>query len=79
MIHRQQIFKISKILGNTPLHILLSNETEKSAIVKLLLEWGAPLFARNNNDETCFEMIQQKSNILRNIRIGKIKLFQIPF
>jgi hypothetical protein len=51
---------------------LLSNSTEKYALVKLLLERGAPLFARNHNDETCFEIIQQKrSSLLRNIHIGR--------
>jgi ankyrin repeat protein len=56
--------------GNTPLHILLSNNTEEYGLaVKLLLERGAPLYARNQNDASCFEIIRQKSpNLLKMLR-----------
>lgn len=57
--------------GDTPLHILLSNQMDKYGIVKLMLDWGAPLYARNNNDETCFEIIRKKCNLMRTIRIGR--------
>lgn len=57
--------------GDTPLHILLSNPIDKHCIVKLLLDWGAPLYARNKNDETCFQLIQKKYNIMRTVRVGR--------
>lgn len=57
--------------GNTPLHIFLKSSYEKYAIIRLLLEWGAPLFARNHQNEVCFETIQQKANLVQNVRIGR--------
>lgn len=72
--HKIKIMSFSIILENTPLNILLANGLDKYALVKLLLDWGAPLHSRNvNNNETCFEIIQKKSNLMKSIRIGRCK------
>uniref|UniRef100_A0A183BVA8 ANK_REP_REGION domain-containing protein n=1 Tax=Globodera pallida TaxID=36090 RepID=A0A183BVA8_GLOPA len=58
--------------GNTPLHILLlTSSIDRHAIVKALLDMGAPLFARNRHNDTCFDLIRGKPGILRTLRIGR--------
>uniref|UniRef100_A0A914IBR1 Sex-determining protein fem-1 n=1 Tax=Globodera rostochiensis TaxID=31243 RepID=A0A914IBR1_GLORO len=58
--------------GNTPLHILLlTSSIDRHAIVKALLDMGAPLFARNRHNDTCFDLIRRKPGILRTLRIGR--------
>ncbi|KAL3080011.1 hypothetical protein niasHT_034569 [Heterodera trifolii] len=58
--------------GNTPLHVLLlTSSIDRHAVVKSLLDVGAPLFARNRHNATCFELIRRKPNIFRTLRIGR--------
>ncbi|VDO34825.1 unnamed protein product [Onchocerca flexuosa] len=47
-------------LGNTALHTVLLSSNPRQSIVKLLLENGAALLARNNDDQTCLELISAK-------------------
>ncbi|KAL3982887.1 Ankyrin repeats (3 copies) family protein [Acanthocheilonema viteae] len=47
-------------LGNTPLHTVLLSSNPRLSIVKLLLQNGATLLARNDDDETCMELISAK-------------------
>lgn len=65
--------------GRTPLHIILSNKQVKCSIVKLLLEAGASLYIRDENDETPIEIMKRKSengSVFRNIVIGKYTSLQ---
>ncbi|VDM40479.1 unnamed protein product [Toxocara canis] len=58
--------------GNTALHTLLECDKPRMSIVKLLLERGAKLLARNANDETCLEIINRKMPLsLAQLRLGR--------
>lgn len=46
--------------GNTPLHTVLLSNNPRLSTVKLLLQNGATLLARNNDDQTCFDLISGK-------------------
>ncbi|KAM3725436.1 Sex-determining protein [Dirofilaria immitis] len=46
--------------GNTPLHTVLLSSNPRQSVVKLLLQNGATLLARNNNNQTCLELISAK-------------------
>ncbi|VDK44335.1 unnamed protein product [Anisakis simplex] len=58
--------------GNTPLHTLLECDKPRTSVVKLLLEHGAKLLARNTNDETCLEIIHRKMSLsLPQLKLGR--------
>ncbi|VDN31402.1 unnamed protein product [Gongylonema pulchrum] len=46
--------------GNTPLHAMMLSGKARIAAMKVLLEHGAALLARNNNNETCLDLIIAK-------------------
>uniref|UniRef100_A0A915CVU3 Protein fem-1 homolog B n=1 Tax=Ditylenchus dipsaci TaxID=166011 RepID=A0A915CVU3_9BILA len=61
--------------GNTALHILLTNSINRPSLVKLLLDAGAPLLARNHKSVggyTCLELIQKFSpTLVQELRIAR--------
>uniref|UniRef100_A0A914RLC5 ANK_REP_REGION domain-containing protein n=1 Tax=Parascaris equorum TaxID=6256 RepID=A0A914RLC5_PAREQ len=58
--------------GKTALHTLLQCDKPRLSIVKLLLERGAKLLARNANDETCLEIINRKMpQSLAQLKLGR--------
>lgn len=58
--------------GKTALHTLLQCDKPRLSIVKLLLERGAKLLARNANDETCLEIINRKMpQSLAQLKLGQ--------
>lgn len=54
------ILNHSNVQGNTPLHTLLLSNKPRQSIIKLLLDRGAKLLARNQDDQTCLELISTK-------------------
>uniref|UniRef100_A0A1I7X759 ANK_REP_REGION domain-containing protein n=1 Tax=Heterorhabditis bacteriophora TaxID=37862 RepID=A0A1I7X759_HETBA len=58
--------------GDTPLHVLLKNSHTRPSLVRLLLEYGAPLLARDTNNATCIELLQKMPPLaIKNLRLGK--------
>uniref|UniRef100_A0A915Q5P9 Sex-determining protein fem-1 n=1 Tax=Setaria digitata TaxID=48799 RepID=A0A915Q5P9_9BILA len=58
--------------GNTPLHTVLLSSNPRQSVVKLLLQNGATLLARNNDDKTCLELVSSKLPRA----VGQLKLGQ---
>lgn len=56
-------------MRNTPLHVLLLNERPRESIVRVLLDSGAPILARNDQDSTCSDLMELSN--LKNIPCGQ--------
>ncbi|CAJ0930094.1 unnamed protein product, partial [Mesorhabditis belari] len=59
--------------GQTPLHCLLASDEHSivtAPFVRYLLKEGAPIHARNANDETCLELIVKKTSRISKIGIA---------
>ncbi|EFO20401.1 sex-determining protein fem-1 [Loa loa] len=59
-------------LGNTALHTILLSSNPRQSVIKLLLQNGATLLARNNDDQTCLELISAKlPRATGQLRLGR--------
>uniref|UniRef100_A0A1I8EFA2 Sex-determining protein fem-1 n=2 Tax=Wuchereria bancrofti TaxID=6293 RepID=A0A1I8EFA2_WUCBA len=59
-------------LGNTPLHTVLLSNNPRQSVIKLLLQNGATLLARNKENDTCLELISETlPRAFRYLKLGR--------